>query len=85
MKQEIKHAVLVAALLGIALAGCQKQEEVPAPEMGSEAPAPMEPAPETAPMEQPAPMEPAPMEPAPMEPAPMEPAPGDAPTTPPAQ
>jgi hypothetical protein len=86
MKQEIKYSVLIAALLGLALAGCQKKEE-PVPEMpGSEAPAPQ--VTEPTPMSEPAPaMEPAPTD-APMEPvpgesgeaAPMQPAP-----TPPAQ
>lgn len=76
MKQEIKHSILIAALLGLVLAGCQKKEEVPVPE----APAPE--AMPSAPMAEPAP---APMESAPGEAAPMEPAPGDTPSTPPAQ
>ncbi len=29
MKQEVKYSVLVAALLALGLAGCQKQEDVP--------------------------------------------------------
>lgn len=71
MKQEIKYSVLIAALLGLALAGCQKKEE-PVPEMpGSEAPAPQ--VTEPTPMSEPAPA----MEPAPMD-APMEPVPGEA-------
>lgn len=74
MKQEIKHSVLIAALLALALAGCQKKEEAPAPEMpGSEAPAPQvapsEPTPMsepgTAPSETMPPAEPAPGEPTP--------------------
>lgn len=72
MKQEIRHSVLVAALLGIALAGCQKKEEVPTPELGSEAPAPEAMPPEPA-MAEPAPgVEPAPTG------VPMEPVPGEA-------
>jgi PBP1b-binding outer membrane lipoprotein LpoB len=77
MKQEMKHSVLIAALLALALAGCQKQEEAPAPEMpGSEAPAPE--VPPSEPMSEPgmAPSESMPPE---------EPAPGDMPATPPAQ
>lgn len=77
MKQEIKHSVLIAALLGLALAGCQKKEEAPAPEMpGSEAPAP-----EVAPSEPMPEPDTAPSESMP----PAEPAPGDMPATPPAQ
>jgi len=87
MKQEMKHTILIAALLGLALAGCQKKEEAPAPEV----------APETAPETTPgmAPEAPAPLsEPmAPSEPVapsdttpPQEPPPaGDMPATPPAQ
>jgi len=83
MKQEMKYSVLTAALLALALAGCQKKEEAPAGEMpapeapAAEAPAPQAPPPEPAPMtETPAP-EAAPPESMP----PAEPAPG----TPPAQ
>jgi cell division protein FtsN len=68
MKQAFGHSTLIAALLALALVGCQKKEEVPAPEApGSEAAAP------------PAmPSEPAPaVEPAPTE-IPMEPVPGEA-------
>jgi PBP1b-binding outer membrane lipoprotein LpoB len=79
MKHEIKYSVLVAALLAIGLAGCQKKEEAPAPEV----------APEMAPEEAPAPMsEPGMSEPgmAPSESMPQEPAPGDMPAeTPPSQ
>jgi len=53
MKREMKHSVLIASLLALALAGCQKQEEAPAPEMAPEM------APETTPgmaPEAPAPM-----------------------------
>lgn len=32
MKKEFKYSALVAALLALGLAGCQKQEEVPAPD-----------------------------------------------------
>jgi PBP1b-binding outer membrane lipoprotein LpoB len=83
MKQETKQSVLVAALLALALAGCQKQEEVPAPqatpEMAPEAPAPE--ASEPMMPETPAP-EMAPSDSMPTE----EPAPGTTPeTTPPAQ
>lgn len=92
MKQTIKQSVLIAALLALGLAGCQKKEEAPAPEvMEPEAPAPvtpMEPMPEApAPGVEPAPMD-APMEPVPGEAgeaAPMQPAPDDASTTAPSQ
>lgn len=72
MKQQIKYSVLIAALLGLALAGCQKKEEIPAPEMpASEAPAPeamqAEPTGEPAPAVDPAPTD-----------APMESVPGEA-------
>jgi predicted small lipoprotein YifL len=89
MKQQIKYSVLIAALLGLSLAGCQKKEEAPVPEMpASEAPAPE--AMPAEPMAEPVPMEPAPTE------VPMEPVPGEAgeaapmqpdatPSTPPAQ
>lgn len=30
MKQEMKYSVLIAALVAVGLAGCQKKEEVPA-------------------------------------------------------
>jgi hypothetical protein len=74
MKQEIKYPALVAVLLAIVLAGCEKKDEAPVPEM----PALEAPAPEVMPAE-PAPM----AEPEPgmtsMEPAPMESAPGDMP------
>ena len=79
MKQEMKQSVLIAALLALGLAGCQKQEEAPAPVViEPEAPAPQ------------APIEPMPETPAPeMAPPesmpPAEPAPGDMPGTPPAQ
>src|SRR5512139_4315050 len=68
MKQEIRYSVLVAALLGLSLAGCQKKEEAPVPEM----PAPEAPAPQATPAEPAPPMaEPAPgTAPAPMESAP---------------
>lgn len=74
MKQAITHSALIAALLGLALAGCQKKEEIPAPEMpASEAPAPE--AMQAEPMQ----AEPMPAEPM-AEPAPaVEPAPRDAP------
>lgn len=77
MKQAITHSALIAALLGLALAGCQKKEEIPAPEMpASEAPAPeamqAEPMP-AEPMAEPAPA----VEPAPRN-APMESVPGEA-------
>lgn len=77
MKQTITHSALIAALLGLALAGCQKKEEIPAPEMpASEAPAPeamqAEPMP-AEPMAEPAPA----VEPAPRD-APMESVPGEA-------
>lgn len=77
MKQAITHSALIAALLGLALAGCQKKEEIPAPEMpASEAPAPeamqAEPMP-AEPMAEPAPA----VEPAPRD-APMESVPGEA-------
>ena len=63
MKNELKYSVLVAALLALGLAGCQRQEEVPAPDSdttvvvpppdsdvpGSEVPAP-EAVPEPAPV-----------------------------------
>lgn len=61
MKQELKYSVLVAALVALGLAGCQKQEEVPetgndttiiVPDSdvpGSEVPAP-EAVPESAPL-----------------------------------
>lgn len=72
MKQAITHSTLVAALLGLALAGCQKKEEPPMPEMpGSEAPAPE--AMPAEPMAEPAPA----VEPAPAD-VPMEPVPGEA-------
>lgn len=82
MKQEITHSVLIAAFLALALAGCQKKEEAPVPEMpASEAPAPQVSPPEAAPMsETPAPGM-APSESLP----PGEPAPGDMPSTPPTQ
>lgn len=32
MKKELKYSALVAALVALGLAGCQKQEEVPAPD-----------------------------------------------------
>ena len=77
MKQAITHSALIAALLGLALAGCQKKEEPPMPEMpGSEAPAPEAMPAEPAPMAEPAPG---------MAPAPMESAPRDTPSAPPAQ
>lgn len=79
MKQKMKQSVLIAALLALGLAGCQKQEEAPAPEvMEPEAPAsqaPIEPMPES-------------MPPAPGDmttPPPEEPLPGDMPSTPPSQ
>ena len=82
MKQEIKHSVFIAALLTLALAGCQKKEEAPAPQ----APAAETPAPQAAPSA-PAPM---PETPAPgTAPSgsapPQESAPGTTPGTPPAQ
>lgn len=73
MKQEMKHSVLIASLLALALAGCQKQEEAPAPEM----------APEMAP-EAPAPMS-EPMAPSDTMPPEEPPPAGDMPATPPAQ
>src|SRR5512143_451031 len=92
MKQEIRYSVLVAALLGLSLAGCQKKEEAPVPEMPApEAPAPQatpaEPAPmaEPAPGTAPAPMEAAPAESAPGAAAPAEPAPAETPSTEPAK
>jgi len=41
MNQETRYSALAAALLTVALAGCQKQDEVPAPETApaTEAPA----------------------------------------------
>ena len=73
MKQKMKQSVLIAALLALGLAGCQKKEEAPAPEvMAPEAPAPQ------------APIEPMPEAPAP-EAESMPPAPGDMPSTPPSQ
>jgi hypothetical protein len=91
MKQGMKQSVLIAALLGFALAGCQKKEEAPVPEMpGSEALAPeampAEPMTEPAPGVEAAPTD-MPMEPVPGEAgeaAPTQPTP-DATTTPPAQ
>lgn len=71
MKQKMKQSVLIAALLALGLAGCQKKEEAPAPEV-MEAPAPL------------APIEPMPEAPAP-EAESMSPAPGDMPSTPPSQ
>ena len=69
MNQNMKRAALVAALLALALAGCQKKEETPAPKV-TEAPAPQSPTPmsETPP----APAAPSPSEstPPPAEPAP---------------
>jgi len=74
MKQGMKQSVLIAALLGFALAGCQKKEEAPVPEMpGSEAMAPEAYPSEPAPMTEPEPE----MEPAPTD-MPMEPVPGEA-------
>ena len=79
MKQEVKHSVLIAALLVIGLAGCQKKEEIPAPEMpGSEAPAPQAMPAEPTPL--PDPMPPSESMP-PAEPVP--PAPNGMPSTPP--
>src|SRR5512139_2939211 len=92
MKQEIRYSVLVAALLGLSLAGCQKKDEAPVPEMPApEAPAPQatpaEPAPmaEPAPGTAPAPMEAAPAESAPGAAAPAEPAPAETPSAEPAK
>jgi len=68
MKRQLEHSALIAAaLLVLALAGCQKKEEVPVPEMpSSDAPMPEAGPSGSPPMsETPAPMEQAPMEPAP--------------------
>ena len=89
MKQKIKQSVLIAALLALGLAGCQKKEEAPAPEvMEPVAPAPMapiEPMPEAPPpgTESMPPAEP--YAPGDMPPPLEEPAPGDIPVTPPSQ
>lgn len=41
MEQECAHPALATVLLTLALVGCQKTDEIPAPKMpGSEAPAP---------------------------------------------
>jgi PBP1b-binding outer membrane lipoprotein LpoB len=77
MKQEMKHSVLIASLLALALAGCQKQEEAPAPEMAPET------TPEMAP-EAPTPMS-EPMAPSDTTPPEEPPPAGDMPATPPAQ
>jgi PBP1b-binding outer membrane lipoprotein LpoB len=88
MKQKMKQSVLIAALLALGLAGCQKKEEAPAPEVME----PIAPAPQ-------APIEPMPEAPPPgaesMPPAyapgdmttppPEEPMPGDMPSTTPSQ
>ncbi|MEZ5099085.1 MAG: ABC transporter substrate-binding protein [Thermoleophilia bacterium] len=81
MKFRVLAIGAVAAVLGIAAAGCggsDSAEPAPAPSEPAPAePAPAEPAPaEPAPAE-PAPAEPAPAEPAPAEPAPAEPAPAE--------
>jgi hypothetical protein len=44
MKKEVKYSVLIAGLLALGLAGCQKKEEAPAPEVAP-MPAPEAPAP----------------------------------------
>lgn len=69
MEQKIAHSALAAALLALALAGCQKTEEAPAPQMPDSEAMPSEPTP----MAEPAPgVEPAPAD------IPMEPVPGEA-------
>ncbi|HEX7970977.1 MAG TPA: hypothetical protein VF501_01975 [Thiobacillus sp.] len=72
MNQDMKRAALGAALLAVALAGCQKKEETPAPKV-TEAPAPQSPTPmsETPPAPAASPSEsmPPPAEPAPNTPS----------------
>ncbi|HQS82069.1 MAG TPA: hypothetical protein PKV42_06350 [Thiobacillus sp.] len=87
MKQKMKQSVLIAALLALGLAGCQKKEEAPEV-MEPEAPAPqapIEPMPEAPPpwTESMPPAEP--VAPGDMPPPLEEPMPGDMPSTPPSQ
>lgn len=92
MQQEITRSMLATAVFALALAGCQKVEEAPAPETpGSEAPAPeinitpSEPAPAPAPAPE---INITPSEPAPAPEIninPPEPAPGERTPPPPAQ
>lgn len=80
MEQKITRSALAAALLALALAGCQKAEEAPAPEAMSSEPAPMaEPAPGVEPAPADIPMEPVPGEAG--EAAPTQPAPDGVPGT----
>ena len=78
MKQEIGHSVLIAALLTLTLAGCQKKEEPPPPETQAPQASPSEstPMPETPPAPQATPPDSTPSQ---------EPAPGTTHGTSPAQ
>lgn len=87
MKQTMKQSVLIAALLALGLAGCQKKEEAPVMEPIAPAPmAPIEPMPEAPPpgVESMPPAEP--YAPGDMPPPPLEELlPEDMPSSPPSQ